>query len=230
MSVHQIQMAWATPTQNSTDCTAESSVIESDRDVESQVDDLIDKKESKTCNSSREKESGTPEESHPPLVQFQGATSVTSKDSGVWYQGILGTMKFNTKSKSACNPQDRRGVSTYEDRLISIRPSFLRYALEIRVTSSFGRVTGSLRTYPVMSTSSPVLQQAWNMCGVGDIQGLQTAFTDGRLSPFTVDQNGMTLLHVRPSYVSYYEIKFQLILGRLPQSTIGPTCALGFFN
>ncbi len=230
MSVHQIQMTWATPTQDTTDCTAELPVTESNRDIESHVDDSIDKKEFKTRNSSREKEFGTPKESPPPLVQFQGATSITSKDSGVWYQGILGTMKFRTKSKSACNPQDHRRVSTYEDRLISIRPSFLRYALEIRVTSSFGRVTRSLRTYPLMSHSSPVLQQAWNMCGVGDIKGLQIAFTDGRLSPFTVDQNGMTFLHVRQSYVSYYEIKRQLILCRLPRGTIGPKCALGFFN
>ncbi len=230
MSVHQVQTTSATPTQDTTDCTAELPVAESNRDTESHVDDLIHKEEYKTCNSSRDKEFGTPEESHPPLVQFKGATSITSEDSGVWYQGILGTMKFKTKSESAYNPQDHRGVSTYKDRPIFTRPSFLRYALEIRVTSSFGRVTRSLKIYPVMSHSSRVLQQAWNMYGEDDIQGLQNAFTDGCLSPFTVDQNGLTFLHVRLSYVSYYEIERQLILGRLPKGSIGPTCALGFFN
>ena len=199
MSVHQIEMTWATRTQDTTDCTAELPVTESNRGTESHVDDLIHKKESKICNSSRELELRTPEEAHPPLVQFKGATSITFRDGGVWYQGILGTMKFKTKLKSACNPQDHRGVSTYKDKLISIRPSFLRYALEIRVTSSLGRVTRSLRTYPVMSHSSPVLHQAWIMCRVGYIQGRQIAFTEGRLSPFTADQNGVTFLHVRLS-------------------------------
>ena len=54
----------------------------------------------------------TTKESNPPLVEFQGAGSVTSKQSGVWYNSILGTMNFQTKSNPTCNFQDIRRLPT----------------------------------------------------------------------------------------------------------------------
>ena len=120
--------------------------------------------------------------------------------------------------------------SLHEDWLIFIRPSFLRYALELRMTNSFGRVSRSLRTYPVTVYSSPIQTEARESCENGDIQGLKISFTDGRLSPLTVDENGVTLFHVRISYASYYDVKWELSLHRPPQGTTDRMCALGCFN
>lgn len=54
--------------------------------LESHIHDLAKNKKSRLYDSSREKEFGTPEESNPPLVRFKGSTSVTSKESAVWYK------------------------------------------------------------------------------------------------------------------------------------------------
>lgn len=134
---------------------------------------------------------------------FQGSSPVTLNRSGILYEGFLGKMSFGTKSKTNYFVLDHRGV--VENHIIPIRPSFMKYALEIRMNKAAGQIWSSLSTYPVMSFSSPTLSHARDLCQTGDNLGLRKVFSDGRLSPLTVDENGFTLLYVRSSYVFYYE-------------------------
>lgn len=71
-------------------------------------------------------------------------------------------------------------------------PSFLSRCVEIQYSSSLGVVAGAMRTYPVIPGDHP----AWKMCETGNVLGLQTSFSAGSLSPYSVDDIGDSLLHV----------------------------------
>ena len=51
---------------------------------------------------------------------------------------------------------------------------------------------------------------------------VKITFTDGILSPFTLDEKRETLFHFRISYASYYDVKWELNLHRPPQGTHRP--------
>jgi hypothetical protein len=72
-------------------------------------------------------------------------------------------------------------------------PSFLSYAFDFRYLNTCGHIERSLRTYPVLPDNHPV----WEMCGQGDLRGIQKLLSDRQISPFCVDSYGTTLLQVR---------------------------------
>lgn len=59
---------------------------------------------------------------------------------------------------------------------------------------SFGRVSRTLSTYPILESTAPIFA----ICRNGDLQGLQVALSSGSVSPFVLDEYGETLLHVGP--------------------------------
>ena len=117
----------------------------------------------------------------------------TKQEHVTWYGGIFGSMTLEKKSKyskSSANAKWERPLIT--EMAWTFRPSFIRYAIQLRYARSFGYVSPSLNIYPVLSTSDTIFQR----CKDGNLLGLQTALSRNGISPFVVDSNGWTLLHV----------------------------------
>ena len=117
------------------------------------------------------------------------------------YRTPLGTLYAKRNSKGVQAHDDEKSpheVFMSEDEYsLTFTPSFLSRCIEFKYLSSLGYISGSFRVAPVIPRNHPV----WKMCEEGDIQGLQTCFGDRTVSPFSIDQSGGTLLHVRePSY------------------------------
>lgn len=71
-------------------------------------------------------------------------------------------------------------------------PIFSRKALELRFRSSFGQISRTLSTYPILESTAPI----FHICRMGDLKGLQVALSTRSISPFVLDEKGQSLLHV----------------------------------
>lgn len=118
----------------------------------------------------------------------------TKETSLVWYNGILGSVKVQSKSRSLNGPNSRKPKSKVvtDEQIITVTPILFRKTFELRVLNSFGGISRSLSTYPVLSSKAPI----FGICRSGDLQGLQVALSSGDLSPFVLDESGWSLLHV----------------------------------
>lgn len=114
----------------------------------------------------------------------------------VWYRGFFGCVNVQFKSTSLSGSNTcrlgRKAANTEKTFLIS--SSLLRKAFELRFLNSFGQISRTLSTYPVLERTAPI----FDMCFDGDVQGLQVALSSGDVSPFVLDQWGQSLLHVSP--------------------------------
>lgn len=112
-----------------------------------------------------------------------------------WYNGILGNVTIQKKSKSVGNALNvcvARTTSTSQETIIVLRPSFLNNHYELHFVESFGHISRTLNVDRVVDYENPVFA----MCRSGDITGLHSAFRGGRASPYTVNPMGTGLLHV----------------------------------
>ena len=112
-----------------------------------------------------------------------------------WYNGILGNVTIQKKSKSvgnALNVRVANARSISEETVIVLRPSFLTNHYELHFVESFGHISRTLNVDRVVDYKDPVFE----MCRSGDITGLTDAFCGGRASPYTVNPMGTGLLHV----------------------------------
>ena len=113
-----------------------------------------------------------------------------------WYSGKFGSVTIQKKRKYGSRTPDLRAFGRKplaEETSIIIAPSFMRRLLELRLASSLGKVSRTLNVYPVLDWNAPMFA----MCSRGDMNGLQTVFGSGKMSPFVLDDAGNTLLHVR---------------------------------
>ena len=119
---------------------------------------------------------------------------ITKETSLVWYSGLFGSVDVHSKSRSLKRPNTRKpeapGVTN--EKFITARPILLRKIFELRFLNSFGMISRTLSTYPVLESRAPI----FHICASGDLQGLQVALSSGDISPFVLDQNGSSLLHV----------------------------------
>ena len=113
----------------------------------------------------------------------------------VWYQGCFGRVDIHVKSTSlnASKSHRTRNLAVSEEKAIKITPAFLRRTLELRLLSSFGQISRTLRTYPILEGGAPV----FGLCLDGDLRGLQSALSNGTASPFVKNESGWSPLHVR---------------------------------
>lgn len=126
----------------------------------------------------------------------------TAKESNlVWYRGFFGTVKIQFRSNSPTPSNTRRHEikATNKEKIITITPILLRKTLELRLQNSFGRISRTLSTYPVLEDRAPIFE----ICREGDLQGLQVALSSGSVSPFVLDEDGWSLLHVSASIDRY---------------------------
>ena len=140
------------------------------------------------------------------ISRYEGVQSLSSTTKGVsrslaeethfvWYRGFLGSIRVQVKSTSLRIPNTRRDEdkATTNEKIITILPVFLRKALELRLSNSFGRIMRTLSTYNILEDEAPIFKT----CSRGDLRGLQVALSSGNVSPFVTDKFGWTLLHVR---------------------------------
>ena len=113
----------------------------------------------------------------------------------ILYYGLLGKAFVKRKTQSTklgCNGKlFIESCSKCETTLVFMA-SFLSTCVEFQYVSTFGSIQRSLRTYPLLPYDHPI----WDMCGDGDLKGMQTILGERRVSPFSVDSGGWTLLHV----------------------------------
>ena len=112
----------------------------------------------------------------------------------VWYRGYFGSVDIRVKSTSLSTSKSRRtgNRAVSEEKTIKITPAFLRKTLELRLLSSFGQISRTLKTSPVLENGAPI----FSICRNGDLGGLQAALSSGTISPFVADEYGWSLLHV----------------------------------
>lgn len=96
---------------------------------------------------------------------------------------------------------DENSVSVCDTRRKRVQKTTYRFRLPFLLTNRAWEVTISrppggwdtkFRTYNVIPQDSPLFK----CCTGGNLQGVQALFSSGEASPFDVDNNGLTALHV----------------------------------
>jgi hypothetical protein len=120
------------------------------------------------------------------------------EQSVIWrsYQSLFGKLLVQKVSKFADftdeNAQSAHLPYSTSTSSWSFVPSFLSRAFAYQSLTTCGSIQRSIRIYPVISRWHPI----WNMCRGGDLHGIQTLLSTRQVSPFSVDEDGQTLLHV----------------------------------
>lgn len=112
------------------------------------------------------------------------------------YKSPFGKLYIRKKSRPASFSNDEeqaasKAYTTTESDWVFM-PSFYPRCIQIKYLNACGKVQGSIRTYPVIPFAHPV----WYMCVGGDVQGMQKLFSERQISPYCVNETGLTLLHV----------------------------------
>lgn len=130
-----------------------------------------------------------------PSSTHNGIFRTTAETNSVWYRGFFGRIDVHFKSTSlSVSKRHRHGNRAIsEEKTIRITPTFLRKTLELRFLDSFGQISRTLRTYSILDNEAPIFKTCHN----GDLEGLQVALSSGTASPFVLDEDGWSLLHVR---------------------------------
>ena len=130
------------------------------------------------------------------VSRAQQSPTMVSEQTNRLYSGILGNVHSRTMSKTLkARPGSTvfRKSPTSEEQVVTIAPSFMDVAIELRFMHRLGEISRSIRTYPIISHQDDSIFLA---CDIGDIGALQTAFGSGKVSPFATDRYGYGLLHV----------------------------------
>ena len=133
---------------------------------------------------------------------------VAKSENSIWYWGLLGSVNIQEKKKSIkrldCLDNDRKEFDS-DEKVVTIRPSFLRYNFHLSFDMGFRFVPRTLRIYHTLDRTAPIFEYVRD----GDFSALQLGLQDGSASPFVSDQSGWTLLHVhspansqKPSIIS----------------------------
>lgn len=75
--------------------------------------------------------------------------------------------------------------------------------------STSGFIRGALRIYSLIPNNHPI----WRMCRCGDLEGVQTLLSSRQVSPFSVDTDGTTLLHIASACFQIKICEFLFNLG-----------------
>jgi hypothetical protein len=112
------------------------------------------------------------------------------------YHSLFGKLLVRKVSKFADftdeNAQSAQLPYSTSTNSWSFVPSFLSRAFDYQSLTTYGSIRRSIRIYPVISEWHPI----WAMCRGGDLKGIQTLLSTRQVSPFSVDENGQTLLYV----------------------------------
>lgn len=111
------------------------------------------------------------------------------------YKSFLGTVISRTVRRPGGQQAEvlisSKGPSSEEKSFTFISP-FSRYCLELQLRYSYGKISRTLNVSPVVDRFADI----FSMCRAGDIAGIQTSLSQGKYSPFSVDEYGCGFLHV----------------------------------
>lgn len=118
-------------------------------------------------------------------------------ESRSWHSGIFGYVNFQRNKKLIKHP---RGTLLNDEELlghdvITIQPTFLGFSFSMDFVTGTRFIPRTLSVYRTTSYLDPI----FTYVSEGDLDALQLALHSGRASPFVTDEQGDTLLHVRPS-------------------------------
>ncbi|KAE9363198.1 hypothetical protein N431DRAFT_524059 [Stipitochalara longipes BDJ] len=112
------------------------------------------------------------------------------------YTSLLGKLliqrEYQTANITGNDLRSAQGTCLKSQMTWYFAPSFLARAFEYKSLGARGFIQRVIRTYPVIPGDHPI----WRMCRVGNLKGIQTLLSSGQISPFSVDDDGRTLLHV----------------------------------
>ena len=136
-----------------------------------------------------------------PSVPGDAFRNPTKETNLVWYRGVFGSVNIQLKSKYLPRSNARRSgtQALTNEKTISITPIYLRKTFELQFLHSFGRISRTLSTYPILEYRAPIFE----IIRKGDLHGLQLALSSGSVSPFALSENGLSLLHVSASIDRY---------------------------
>lgn len=114
------------------------------------------------------------------------------------YRTFLGTFVYRTVIPGivSSNVQGKDSASTdlqHHEATYSWIPPLILRRLEVKISNVAGQISRSLRICCVLPSGSPVFQ----LIRCDQVQELETYLSSGLASPFSVDQYGWNLLHVR---------------------------------
>lgn len=112
------------------------------------------------------------------------------------YEGF-GSFKVHTDTIGVANTHPRFSQKrVITENVVSITSPLLKRAVDLYFGSRFASIPRALRIYHVIDWDAPI----FDMCRLGDLEGVQTALTDSDISPLVRDADGATLLHVSSSH------------------------------
>ena len=122
------------------------------------------------------------------------ALHITSREQNtIWYRGVFGFITTReTWLRTSKSDSRTVGKPVPAKKVLVMTSPFLKRAVELYFGASFASVPRALRVYHIFNFKSSIFA----MCKHGDLEGLQNELASGRVSPFVVDPNGWTLLHV----------------------------------
>jgi hypothetical protein len=137
------------------------------------------------------------------------------------YRGFLGSITaiVQSESKDLVAGEHSKDPHARDEWSWVFIPSFLSRCVEVKCASFLGSVERTLRTCPIL----PDDHQAWDMCREGEVSSIQELFRTREISPYAINTNGSTLLHVSCTYICW-ELRPSDVFKRPPLCT----CILKF--
>ena len=107
------------------------------------------------------------------------------------YQGFFGAVSIYSKKTGICRAASLPGQHLIQENLVTLTMPFLRRVVDIFFGTSLASIPRSLRVYQIVESAL-----IFDMCRKGNLRGLQEMLAIDGASPFVVDGNGLTMLHV----------------------------------
>ena len=126
---------------------------------------------------------------------------ITSKEQNtIWYEGVFGSVATReTWIRTSKSDSRTVGKPVPAKKVLKMTSPFLRRTVELYFGASFASVPRALRVYQIISRGALI----FGMCKRGNLEGIQNELANGTVSPFVVDHDGQTLLHVLVSVKSH---------------------------
>lgn len=125
-----------------------------------------------------------------PAIRSSPAMA-TRKDTTSRYNGFWGSMTVKTTLIYIGDPHTFR-CKVITENTVSVNSTFLKRAVLLSFGASLVSIPRMLRVYRIIDKRDII----WQWCRNGDLKMIQDVLADGVLSPFVMNENGWTLLHV----------------------------------
>jgi hypothetical protein len=151
---------------------------------------------SPVCLTNGSSESAKALDQQPYTIPRQPGVLISRRQSTnvFWYQTPFGRLGIRRKLQyTKFDGRTEGEVATSSETSWIFTPSFLNRCMAFRSMNVFGSIERSFRVWQVIPTTHPV----WELCEQGNLVGVQSLLTSRAVSPFSIDEYGETLLHVR---------------------------------